>query len=215
VNNRTIFNNKAKVKRHIFKCHSFTSALAVISNKMTLQEQKVLNAINNLYQSLSEEGKSWDGIVYQRMKIFETSVEKKGILEKFSSVKQVLAMYGGMGSIEDQDFNSTTNELKDKVYSECFALLKSYWKELGNESYGDNDFAIFPIGTKVKLLPGSVRYFDNNEIPVYASKNMEDLATIWKVISNRNRDITNMIEYGIYAKGTYSTARHSCLEIAK
>jgi hypothetical protein len=187
----------------------------IISNKMILQELKVLNAINNLYQSLSEEGKSWDGIVYQRMKIFETSVAKKDILEKFSSVKQVLAMYGGMGSIEDQDFNSTTNEMKDKVYSEGFALLKSYWKELGNESYGDNDFEIFPIGTKVKLLPGSVRYFDNNQMPIYASNDMEDLATIWKVISNRNRDITNMIEYGIYANGTYSTARHSCLEIAK
>lgn len=181
---------------------------------MTLQEQKVLNVINNLYHSLSDEGKSWDGIVYQRMKIFETSVGKEDIHERFTGVKQVLQMYGGMGSINDQDFNNITDKVIREVYSECFALLKSYWKELGNESYGDNDFKIFPIGTKVKLLPSSVRYFDNNEMPVYTSSDKEDLGTIWKVISNQNRDITNMIEYGINANGTYLTARHTCLEMA-
>ncbi len=180
---------------------------------MNSQEQITLNTIQALYQSLSKNGESWSTIVFNYLNNFETSLFNDSIQDKYIAIKQVLGMYGGMGSINDQGFDTLTNSLKDTTYIEALNLLKSYWKDMGNEYHQDDSFQILPIGTMVKFIPNTIRYFDKNQTPMYIESSSKHLETIWKVISNQLRDITNMIEYGIYANGTYSTARHTSLRI--
>ena len=178
---------------------------------MTTQEQKVLTAITELSQNLYNEG--WHETVQKRLELFNDSLQYVDIQVKYNGVKSILSMYGGMGSINDQPFNNRTEKLKNELYLVAFDLLKIYWKNLGNEFHDDNEFSLFPIGAKVKLTPNTIRYFDNDEKPVYTpDKHLLD-QTIWRIISNSSRDITNMPAYGINSNGTYSSARHNCLTL--
>jgi hypothetical protein len=180
---------------------------------ITPQEHKVSDILQTLFQKLSDEKHLWKYSVEGCLTIFQESIKGNDLKQKFSEVKNILSMYGGMGSINDQGFNEDTNKLKDQLYAYSFELLKEYWKDLGNEFHTDDEFLILAIGTKVKFINNSIRYFDNDQRPVFANFERKGEETVWKVISNQNRDITNMPTYGIVNNGTYSSARHNSLTI--
>lgn len=180
-----------------------------------LLEKEILETLESLYQRLVNDNHLYNYTINGRFVTFKQSVSNGTLNEKYYEVKNILSMYGGMGSLNDVINSGELKKLVEILYKKSCDLLRIYWRYLGNEFHEDDEYIIIPIGTKVKLINNMIMLHDSDQKHSFTYFERPEDKTVWEVVSNHYRDITNMVEYRIKNGATYQLARHTSLEICE
>jgi len=70
-------------------------------------------------------------------------------------------------------------------------VLRVHWRALGRPSHTVKITAL-PVGTAVRLIPGTTRYFERDESPVIVADTPAVTSQTWRVVRYEGPDITNM-----------------------
>ena len=186
---------------------------------MNDQEQKTLEILRNLNGLLQAQNPPMakqmnyfvNDFFVEADKLFhaENNLEEKNALAKY--IKS--AYCGGGGLFNDyptaEDCRKPISQLRESIS----ILLKSYWREMGNECHDPAQFELFPVGAIVEFIVGEISHYSESGVPTYVVKE----STNWEVVTNNSTDISDMPEYILSSANSFShpIARHNALRKCK
>jgi len=179
------------------------------------EEERLLISLKNYSNALRPIELHWANVL-EKFYNEASSEFVKGtpISSKYQFVREVEKLFGGMGSLNDINLPKECQRLHEQLFAAVQDVLRIYWRVLGGESHR-NQIIPLPIGAEVRLIPGKVRYFEQNEMPVVVADNPAIGDQIWCVVRYERLDITNMPLYLVQHENTFMTARHESLGLVK
>lgn len=121
--------------------------------------------------------------------------------------KNVQAMYGAMGSFNDNMYSDQLRREQEALYSAAENVIRLTRKELGGTWFEVEDAEIFHAGTIVELIKGEVVSLNRDESPVLAPSSR----LRYRVVNRASNDIDNMPRYHIKADSHVRWVRHNAI----
>jgi hypothetical protein len=121
--------------------------------------------------------------------------------------KNVQAMYGAMGSFNDNMYSDGLKKKQETLYSAAENVIRLTRKELGGTWIEVKDTEIFQPGAFVELIKGEVISLNRDESPLFAPSSRLK----YRVVSRVSNDIDNMPRYHIKADSHVRWVRHNAI----
>jgi hypothetical protein len=179
------------------------------------EEDRLLVSLKNYSDALRPTESHWANVLEKfHNEASSELVNETLISSKYQLVREIEKLFGGMGSLNDINLPKECQLLHKQLFSAIQNVLRIYWRALGRES-NHNQITPFPIGAEVRLIPGKVRCFERNEMPVVIAESSAIRGQIWRVVRYERLDITNMPLYLVQRENTFMEARHNSLALVK
>jgi len=124
--------------------------------------------------------------------------------------KDIVGIYGAMGSFNDNMYPNAVREQQNSLYIAAENVVRCTRKELGGTWFDIPATDQLKVGDEVKLIKGQVISLLRDETPQMAPQS----PMIYKVISLLTNDVDNMPRYHIKADSHVRYARHNALRKA-
>jgi hypothetical protein len=177
------------------------------------EEGTLLASLQSLSDALKPYDSHWSGVLATLHD--EAAAEFASgspVSRRYQLVRQIEGLFGGMGSLNDIEMTGGCQQLHDELFAAVNSVLRFYWRGLGRPSH-HFQAAPLPIGASVRLIVGTVRYFNRDESPIVVEDNPVVKGQTWRVVRYEGPDITNMPSYLLQNDNTFMSARHESLEL--
>ena len=179
------------------------------------EEDQLLICLKNYSDTLQSAEPHWATVLAKfRNEASSEFVEGTPISRKYQLVREIEKVFGGMGSLNDLNLPKECQPFHEQLFIAVNDVLRIYWRALGRESHR-HQIAPLSIGATVRLVPGKIRYFERNEMPVVVTDNSAFGNQIWRIARYEGLDITNMPSYLVQHENTFMTARHESLKLIR
>lgn len=179
------------------------------------EEARLLASLQRLRKALEPHDAHWaEALAAVQAEAAAAFANGSPVLRRYQLARKIEGLFGGMGSLNDIALPEDTEALHRELFAAVAALLRRYWRDLGRITH-DAEFALFPVGAPVRLVPGKVRYYHRDESPVIVADTPAGRGQTWRVVRHEGPDITNMPSYQLQSGDTFMSARHESLEAAR
>ncbi|HMJ66845.1 MAG TPA: hypothetical protein VK615_16000 [Candidatus Binatia bacterium] len=177
------------------------------------EEETLLASLQRLSDALRPHDSHWAGALAALHD--EAAAEFASgapVSRRYQVARKIERLFGGMGSLNDIEMPGECQRLHTELFARVQSVLRVYWRALGRPSH-TAQVAPLPVGTTVRLIPGTTRYFERGESPVVVADTPAVRSQTWRVVRYDGPDITNMPSYLVQHDDTFMTARHEALEL--
>lgn len=179
------------------------------------EEQRLLVRLQRLSDALRPHDAHWAGVLATlHDEAAAEFADGSPVARRYQLARKVEGVFGGMGSLNDIAMPGECQRLHGELFAAVGAVLRVYWRGMGRPSY-DLRAPLLPVGAAVRLIPGTVRYYNRDESPVVVTDTPAVRTQTWRVVRYEGPDITNMPSYLVQQDDTLMTARHESLELAE
>lgn len=179
------------------------------------EEQILLASMQRLSDALRPVDSHWAGVLATlRDEVASEFASGAPVGRRYQVARKIESLFGGMGSLNDINMPGECKRLHEELFAAVKGVLRVYWRALGRQSYAGK-VKPFPVGAPVRLVPGTVRYFERDESPVVIQDTPTVRSQTWRVVRYEGPDITNMPSYLVQHDDTFMTARHESLDLVR
>jgi len=177
------------------------------------EEETLLASLQRLSDALRPHDSHWAGVLATLHS--EAAGEFSSgapVSRRYQVARQIERLFGGMGSLNDIEMPGDCQRLHTELFAAIQSVLRVYWRALGRPSHTARITPML-VGTAVRLIPGTTRYFERDESPVVVEDTPAVKSQTWRVVRYDGPDITNMPSYLVQHDNTFMSARHESLEL--
>lgn len=179
------------------------------------EEQILLASMQRLSDALRPSNSHWAEVLATlRNEAASEFASGAPIGRRYQVARKIESLFGGMGSLNDISMPRECKRLHEELFAAVKGVLRVYWRALGRQFHAGK-ITPFPNGAMVHFVPGSVRYFERDELPVVIQDTPSVRSQTWRVVRYEGPDITNMPSYLVQHDNTFMTARHESLDLVK
>ncbi len=178
------------------------------------EEDKLLECLLRLSTALERHDSPWAKVLATLHGEATTAfADGSPVSCRYQIARKIEGLFGGMGSLNDIEMPERCQQMSGELYAAVKNVLRVYWRELGRPSHIFR-VALFPVGAAVRLVPGTVRYYNRDESPVVIEDTPAVKSEVWHIVGLELNDITNMPQYLIQRENAFMLARHKSLELS-
>jgi len=156
------------------------------------EEEKLLASLQRLSDALQPHDAHWAGILAAlRDEAVREFVGGTPVSRRYQIARKIEGLFGGMGSLNDIQMTGECQRLHAALFTAVENVLRVHWRALGRPSHTAK-ITPLPVGTAVRLIPGTTRYFERDESPVIVADTPAVTSQTWRVVRYEGPDITNM-----------------------
>ena len=174
-------------------------------------EQQLASCLDTLSHHVTAH---WSGVLSrfrsQLPAVFNTASPD----ERYRFLRELDSLYGGMGSLNDDSLSPAGEQAREELYSAIQDALRDSWHALGREHHVAPP-RLYPIGSIVRLIPGSTRYLNRDGSACIVSDTAPEANHTWRIVQHDAPDVTNMPQCTITNDSTFMLARHDSLTLSQ
>ena len=174
-------------------------------------EQRLASCLDTLTHHVNAH---WSGILSrfrsQLPAVFTTASHD----ERYRFLRELESLYSGMGSLNDDSLSPAGEQARGALYATIQDALRDSWRALGREHHTTSS-RLHPIGSIVRLIPGSTRYLNRDGSACIVSDTASETRHTWRVVQHDAPDVTNMPQCTITDDSTFMLARHDSLALSQ